>query len=341
VKAVFVKEPRSLDVVTLPEPSPGPGEVLVRVRAAGICGSDVHICHGTNPLAEYPRIIGHEFTGEIAALGEEAVGLAGTGGLSVGDHVVVDPVTSCGECYPCSVGRHNVCARLSVFGVHRDGGMAEFVAVPAANAHVVPKEWAWEKAVMTEPFSIAANILSRTECTARDRVLVLGAGPIGLTVLMSAVLLGARVAVADILDSRLETARNLGAERIFNTKTQNLEEEALTWSEEGVPLIVDAVCIPEMFPSLLRMASPAGRVAHLSFAERPATVSPLEITKKELSIIGSRLNCNMFPRVIEWFGQGLESEKLVSHSFPFTQVRDAFSLIEEKPLETCKVVLTF
>jgi L-gulonate 5-dehydrogenase len=219
--------------------------------------------------------------------------------------------------------------------------MAEFASVPAANAHLVPKEWPWEKAVMTEPFSIAANILSRTECTARDRVLVLGAGPIGLTVLMSAVLLGARVAVADILDSRIEAARNLGAERVFNSKTHNLEEEALKWSEEGIPLIVDAVCIPEIFPSLLRMASPAGRVAHLSFAERPAAISPLEITKKELSIIGSRLNCNMFPRVIEWFGRGLEPEKLVSHSFPFTEVRDAFSLIEEKPTETCKVVLTF
>ena len=213
--------------------------------------------------------------------------------------------------------------------------------VPAANAYGVPKEWSWEKAVMTEPFSIAANTLSRTECTARDKVLIMGAGPIGLTVLMSAVLLGARVAVADILDSRLETARNFGAEQVFNSKTQNLEEEVLKWSEEGVPLIVDAVCIPEIFPSLLRMASPAGRVAHLSFAKGPAAVSSLEITKKELSIMGSRLNCGMFPRVIEWFGRGLEPEKLVSHVFPFTQVSDAFALIEEKPLETCKVVLTF
>lgn len=335
MKAVFVKEPRNLGLVALPEPSPGLGEVLVRVRAAGICGSDVHIYHGTNPLAKYPRVIGHEFAGEIVALGQ------GVEGISAGDHVVVDPVTSCGKCYPCSIGRHNVCTNLAVFGVHRDGGMAEFVVVPAANAYAVPKEWSWEKAVMTEPFSIAANTLSRTECTARDQVLIMGAGPIGLTVLMSAVLLGARVAVADILDSRLETARNFGAEQVFNSKTQNLEEEVLKWSEEGVPLIVDAVCIPEIFPSLLRMASPAGRVAHLSFAEGPAAVSSLEITKKELSIMGSRLNCGMFPRVIEWFGRGLEPEKLVSHVFPFTQVRDAFALIEEKPLETCKVVLTF
>jgi L-gulonate 5-dehydrogenase len=123
----------------------------------------MHIYHGTNPLAKYPRVIGHEFAGEIVALGE---GVPGSLGLSVGDHVTVDPVTSCGTCYPCSVGHHNVCSNLKVFGVHQDGGMAEYVAVPASNVHVVPGEWSWEKAAMTEPFSIAANVLSRVNCTA-------------------------------------------------------------------------------------------------------------------------------------------------------------------------------
>ncbi|MDR1979803.1 MAG: Zn-dependent oxidoreductase [Synergistaceae bacterium] len=339
MRAVYVKKPGSLEVMELPAPSVGKGEALVRVRAAGICGSDMHIYHGTNPLAEYPRVIGHEFAGEIVALGEEAT--PGKQALSVGDHVAVDPVTSCGACYPCSVGRRNVCSRLKVFGVHQDGGMTEYVSVPAANAHVVPKEWSWEKAAMTEPFSIAANVLSRTECVASDRVLVMGAGPIGLTVLMGAVLIGARVAVADVLDSRLDVARKLGAELAVNSERQSLEDEMLKWTGEGVPLIVDAVCIPALFPSLLRMASPAGRIAHLGFSERPAEIIPLEITKKELSIIGSRLNCNMFPRVIEWFGKGLDPEKLVSHKFPFTEVRGAFDLIEEKPLETRKVLLTF
>jgi L-gulonate 5-dehydrogenase len=336
LKAIYVKEPHSLEIVDLKNPSAGPGEVLVRVHAAGICGSDMHIYHGTNPLAKYPRIIGHEFAGEVAALGE------GVQGLRIGDHVAVDPVTSCGACYPCSVGRHNVCAKLAVFGVHRDGGMTEYVAVPAANAHVVPKEWSWEKAALVEPFSIAANVLSRTDCTAKDRVLVMGAGPIGLTVLMSATLLGARVAVADILDSRLEVAKQLGAEVVVNSKTSKLEDEMLQWTKgDGVPLIVDAVCLPQLFPSLLQMASAAGRVAHLGFSETPMSIVPLEITKKELSILGSRLNCGMFPRVIEWFGKGLPAEKLISHTFPFAKAAEAFRLIEEKPLETCKVVLTF
>jgi len=340
MKAVYVKTPKNLEIAEFPVPSPGKGELLVRVRAAGICGSDMHIYHGTNPLAKYPRVIGHEFAGEVAALGEECE--SGDKKISVGDHVSVNPVTSCGSCYPCSIGRHNVCAKLQVFGVHRDGGMTEYVVVPAANAHLVPKEWPWEKAVMIEPFSIAANVLSRTDCTAKDRVLVVGMGPIGLTVLMSALFMGARVAVADVLDSRLNTARELGAELVVNSERQNLEEEMKKWTEgDGVPLIVDAACVPDLFSSFLRMASPAGRIAHLGFSETPAKIVPLEITKKELSIIGTRLNCGMFPRVREWFVKGLDPEKLVSHTFPFAQAQEAFRLIEEKPLETCKVLLTF
>jgi L-gulonate 5-dehydrogenase len=336
VKAVFVKEPKSLEIVDLPMPSPGKGEVLVRVKAAGICGSDMHIYHGTNPLAKYPRVIGHEFAGEVAALGEGA-----DGKFAVGDHVTVDPVTSCGVCYPCSIGRHNVCSKLRVFGVHRDGGMAEYIPVPTLNAHAVPGDWPWEKAVMTEPFSIAANVLGRGGCTSADQVLVVGAGPIGLTVLMGAKLLGARVAVTDILDSRLSLARELGADLTVNGDRQNLEGEMAQWASEGVPLIVDAACVASLLPSLLRMASPAGRFVHLGFSEALTGIIPLEITKKELTIVGSRLNCNMFPRVIEWFKRGLDPQKLVSHTFPFTQAQEAFRLVEEKPLETCKTLLLF
>jgi len=117
MKAVYVAEPHSLEIREMPMPEPGQGEALVRVRAGGICGSDMHIYHGTNPLAKYPRIIGHEFSGEIGALGP------GVQGFSIGDRVAVDPVTSCGTCYACSIGRPNVCESLEVFGVHRHGGL--------------------------------------------------------------------------------------------------------------------------------------------------------------------------------------------------------------------------
>ena len=116
--SVVVEQPYRMEVVERPRPEPGPGEVRVRVGYAAICGSDVHILHGQNPFVVYPRVIGHEFGGRIEAVG------AGVSAARVGERVAVDPVVSCGECYPCSVGRRNVCRNLQVLGVHRDGGFS-------------------------------------------------------------------------------------------------------------------------------------------------------------------------------------------------------------------------
>jgi L-gulonate 5-dehydrogenase len=164
--AIQVEKPHALALVEHGPAVPGPGEVLVRVRRAGICGSDVHILHGSNPFARYPRIIGHEFAGEV-----EEVGL-NVSALAPGDRVVVDPVVSCGTCYACRVGRPNVCANLEVFGVHRDGGFRDLVPVPARNVVRVGADLPVEIAALAEPFSIAANVLSRTGCGPDDTVLV-------------------------------------------------------------------------------------------------------------------------------------------------------------------------
>lgn len=336
MKAVCVKEPGHLEITERPVPAAGKGEVRIRVRGTGICRSDMHIFHGRNPLVKYPRIVGREFAGEIVALGKSVEG------FSIGDHVAVDPVLSCGVCRACISGHRNVCPQLQILGIHLDGGMAEYVTVPAANVYPVPVEWSWNKAAMVEPFAVAANILSRTSCSPADRVLIMGAGPVGLTVLLGAIRTGAQVAVADVLESRLELARSLGAHLLIDSGRLDVENEVEKWTGgEGVSLIVDVICLPEIFSSLLKMASPAGRIAHLSFSEQPAAIIPAEITKKELSILGSRLNCNMFPLAIRWFAEGLDPEKLISHTFPFTQALDALKLIEENPLEALKVVLTF
>ena len=154
-----------------------------------------------NPFARYPRIIGHEFAGEIEAIGSDVSGLA------EGDRVVVDPVVSCGHCYPCRVGRPNVCANLEVFGVHRDGGFRDLVPVPARNVVKVSRDLPLEIAALAEPFSIAANVLSRTGCGPEDTVLIYGAGTVGLTVLQVAKLKGARCLISDIDAVRLERAK--------------------------------------------------------------------------------------------------------------------------------------
>ncbi|MGI6252696.1 MAG: Zn-dependent oxidoreductase [Aminivibrio sp.] len=337
MKVVYVEKPRSIMIREAPIPHPGVGEVLLRVRAGGICGSDMQIYHGTNPQAKYPRVIGHEFCGDVAEVGESVAG------FSLGDHVAVDPVTSCGFCYPCSIGRHNVCSNMEVFGVHKDGGFAEYVVVGEKNLHKIPSGWPFEKGALVEPFTIAANILSRTECTSSDRVLVLGAGPIGQVILQGVRRTGAVCAVADIVDERLEKALSMGADIAVNTRKTDLEGAMMEWTGgSGVPLIIDAAGASDLFPPMLRMASPAGRIGLLSFSAASSDFVQLETVKKELSIFGSRLNCSKFPEVISWFEEGsVKPESLVTHRFPFEQTEEALKFMEENPAPIGKVMLEF
>ncbi|MGL4114909.1 Zn-dependent oxidoreductase, partial [Escherichia coli] len=176
MKSILIEKPNQLSIIEREIPTPSAGEVRVKVKLAGICGSDSHIYRGHNPFAKYPRVIGHEFFGVIDAVGD------GVESARVGERVAVDPVVSCGHCYPCSIGKPNVCTTLAVLGVHADGGFSEYAVVPAKNAWKIPEAVADQYAVMIEPFTIAANVTGHGQPTENDTVLVYGAGPIGLTI---------------------------------------------------------------------------------------------------------------------------------------------------------------
>ncbi|HAN4910491.1 TPA: Zn-dependent oxidoreductase, partial [Escherichia coli] len=212
MKSILIEKPNQLAIIEREIPTPSAGEVRVKVKLAGICGSDSHIYRGHNPFAKYPRVIGHEFFGVIDAVGE------GVESARVGERVAVDPVVSCGHCYPCSIGKPNVCTTLAVLGVHADGGFSEYAVVPAKNAWKIPEAVADQYAVMIEPFTIAANVTGHGQPTENDTVLVYGAGPIGLTIVQ--VLKGVynvkNVIVADRIDERLEKAKESGADWAIN-----------------------------------------------------------------------------------------------------------------------------
>src|SRR5699024_6803767 len=172
-----------------------------KVKRVGICGSDMHIYHGTNPLATYPRIVGHEVAGEVIAVGSHVTKLA------PGDSVVVEPIRSCGECYACRSGRPNVCKEVSVFGVHEDGGMREFIVLPEKQLHPVDSHIDWDEAVLAEPYTIGAQATWRGNVQEGKTVLIQGAGPIGITNLKMAKLLGATVMISDLTNERLAFAK--------------------------------------------------------------------------------------------------------------------------------------
>ncbi|MCQ4160809.1 Zn-dependent oxidoreductase [Roseomonas sp. GC11] len=335
--AISVTTPHVLKLFEDVPGDPGAGEVRLRVQRAGICGSDLHIYHGSNPFAKYPRIIGHEFAGVVEAVGP------GVAGLVPGDRVVADPVVSCGQCYACRAGRSNVCGKLEVFGVHRDGGFRSHVVLPEGNLVKVPAHLPVAVAALAEPFSIAANVLSRTGIAAQDSVLIYGAGTVGLTVLQVAKLHGARCIVADPDAARLERARAFGADRTVNPRETPVAE-AVAGEHDGLgpSVVIDGAGIPALLEEACRVASPAGRIGILGFSPAPCNVSQQEIVKKELSLVGSRLNRRLLPQVVEWLASGkLRPEAMITQTFAAAEAPAAFALIEKDPASTLKVQLAF
>jgi L-gulonate 5-dehydrogenase len=338
VKVIRVNSPKNLEICDVPEPEKVDSEeILVKVKAAGICGSDLHIYHGTSPVATYPRVIGHEFVGEIVKVGSKVED------LNVGDHVVVDPVVSCGECYPCSIGRNNVCASVKVRGVHVDGGFAEYVVLPKTSVYKISDELSWEEAALIEPFTIAAQVADRGGITEKDSVLIMGAGPIGLVILQVVKKIGAKCMVADLIDKRLELAKEIGADMVINSSKQDVSEIVFAETNGlGVTVAVEAVGLPELFEKVIKITAPAGRIVVLGFVDKPSQIPELEITKKELDVRGSRLHTNKFPQVVKWFNnRELNPKPLISHVFHFTEIKEAINLIENNSTDTCKVVLRF
>jgi L-gulonate 5-dehydrogenase len=334
---VSVKEPNHLSLLRAEVPTPGPEEVLVRIARTGICGSDIHIYRGHNPFARYPRVIGHEAVGRVEAVGSEVKAHA------IGDRVVLDPVVSCGHCHACRIGRPNVCANLAVIGVHRDGGMRELAVFPAANAIRVPEKLSDRTAVMAEPYSIAANVALRTDAAENDIALIYGAGTVGLTALQTFRMKGIPCIVTDLDEARLDRARALGAIRVVAGNSGELEKAVKEETQGfGVTLVVDGAGSKSVLPQATKLAGPTGRIAVMNFGAGDTPIEQAELVKKELSLIGSRLNRRLIPTVLQWFAEGLiDPSPLITHEFRYDHAAEAIELIEEHPEQTCKVHLIF
>lgn len=338
MKALCVHSANTLVIEDRPVPViSSPNEVLIRVRKAGICGSDVHVYHGTSPVATYPRVIGHEIAGEVIETGSEAEP------WKRGDRVVIDPVISCGNCYQCRIGRPNVCSNLRVRSVHVDGGFQEYMVMPAGSIYRIPDNLSWEEAVMIEPFTIAEQACSRADIKEDDTVFVMGAGPAGLSILKRAKMAGAKVFSSDILDTRLNLARAYGADVIINAKEQDVHDTIMEHTGGmGVTVVIDAVCNVRSFEQALTYVCPAGRVITFGFVPQPSAISQLSITAREIDIRGSRLHANKFPVVIEHFRKGkIQVQDMITHRFHFLDIHDALKLIDDPAVEKGKVVLSF
>lgn len=339
MRSLVIKGPHTIEWAEICEPiSPRQDEVQIKIKAAGICGTDIHILHGKHGAVTYPRIPGHELVGEVTAVGENITH------VKCGDHVAIDPVVSCGKCPMCQSGRHNICHEVKCLGVQTEGGFTELINIKGDKVYPFSPDVPWDIAALVEPFSIAAQIAERLRINRQDKVLIVGGGTIGLAVLQ--VVQGvyrAEAIIADISNNKLNLAKEMGAVHVINsTEIDPVHKSGQIWKNTGPTVIIEAVGNSGLLNNLIKDAPPGCRIGVIGFMNEPINISPVEITKRELEIIGSRMNRNKFKDVLEWFkDQKVKADKLITHKYSFEDAAKGFAIINDKPDEVCKVILEF
>jgi threonine dehydrogenase-like Zn-dependent dehydrogenase len=321
-------------------PAPGPGEVVLRPEAVGICGSDYHLFAGELSEAaggsRFPRIQGHEVAGTIVALGPGC-----RDELALDQRVALYPLQACGQCYPCQVGRPNTCDNFSLIGIHVDGGLQERLATPQGQVFPIHAEDP-AVAAMAEPVSIAVRAVRRAAIQPGEHVVVLGAGPIGQCVCLVAREHGAEVLVIDLQESRLTLSRELGAETLVWTDPAEVVAFARRWAGGGgPPVAVDATGAPAAVRAMIDMAASAGRAVQVGMSGEEVSLRIGSLTEKELDVLGvSCCGSEEFVeavRVVERNDPFLA--RLISHEFALEQAPEALRFAMSNPTEVMKVVI--
>lgn len=281
MKTLVCEQPGHLTLVSRPATVRREGEVLVRIRHVGICGTDFHIFAGKHPFLNYPRVMGHELSGIVEQVPPDSA-------LKLGEPVYIVPYLSCGQCHACKKGLTNACYNIQVLGVHCDGGMTEFVSVPESN--VVPTgHIPLEDAAMIEFLAIGAHGIKRGNITASDRVLITGAGPIGMSAIIFAKTRGAHVTVMDTRKDRLDFAiQQLGADALL-LADENAEEEALRQTDgNGFDVVVDATGNAVPMQRGFHFLAHGARYVLLSVVRQDITFSDPDFHKREITLLASR-----------------------------------------------------
>ncbi|MFC4948560.1 zinc-dependent alcohol dehydrogenase family protein [Pseudonocardia sp. GCM10023141] len=293
----------AVTVETVPDPTPGPRQVVVKVAACGICGTDLHIAEGEF-APTLPVIPGHEFAGEVVALGSDVTE------VRVGDQVAVDPSLHCGECYYCRRGRGNLCERWAAIGVTTAGGAAEFAVAPVANCVVLPAGVAPADAALIEPLSCAVRGFDVLAPQLGDHYLIYGAGTMGLMMMELAKRAGAAsVSMVDLNPTRLETAKTLGCSATV-TSADELDRP------RGWDVVIDATGVVAAIEDGLGRVGKGGTFQQFGVSNEGAVArfSPFKIYNQEIRIVGSMAVLHSFERAAELFAEGaLRADIMISH----------------------------
>lgn len=337
MRAVIMRELGRLELVDVPEPVISePHEVRVKIKAVGICGTDLHMFCEAREDVVLPRIMGHELSGVVTEVGSEV------SRVKVGDPVVLDPVFACGVCPTCQKGYPNVCESVRCYGVQMDGGLQDCIVVGEEHLYPYSETISYAHAALAEPFSIAFNIVQRLQVTKEDKVLILGSGTIGLALLQVVKSLEAYTVVADKIDEKLAIAREIGADETVNSDRECLRTAVQRLSGSGFDVILDAAGLTTLLQEAFTYAAPRARISCIGFEQASAQIPPAWITRKELSVIGSRMNCRQFPGVMTWLEEGkIDAGKMISRQYHVRDIQRAFEETLADRTGNIKTVIIF
>ena len=337
MKAIKLAEPWNISCVEMEKPTPKEGEALIKVVAAGICGSDIGAFRGTNGLVSYPRVIGHELAGIVESIPEN-----NKNGIKVGDRVVVDPYLYCGHCYPCSIGRTNCCTDLKVLGVHVDGGMAEYYCHPADMLIKIPEGMTWEQAAMAEPLTISLHGIHRGGLKAGEFCAIYGAGPIGLVAGMVAEAYGAHAIVIDLVQERLDFAKKVGIEYVINSgKEDPIAKVAEITGGMMAQQVMECTGANPCVRGCLDLVSNAGRITLTGWPKKETSLPTDVITKKEVDIRGARTSAGEFQEALELIAtKRVDMDQILTKTVTMDEAPATIVDIEKNPGNYMKVVVT-
>lgn len=337
MKALSLEETGKFVYQSIAEPDDlQPHEALVKIHRVGICGTDYHAYRGRQPFFTYPRVLGHELGVEVVAIGSEV------DNVKPGVRCSVEPYMNCSNCQPCRNGKTNCCETLQVLGVHTDGGMTEYLQLPASKLHA-SEALNYEQLALVETLGIGCHAVNRAGITPADKVLIVGAGPIGLACLQFAKIKGAKVLMLDMNESRLAFAKNtMQADDVVVVSANSLEDIRSRFDGDLPTAIFDATGNPSSMMSCFELAAFGGKIIFVGLFQGDLTFFDPLFHRRELTILASR---NALPEDFTYIIQLMEAGKIdtnawITHRIAFENVAADFENLLRSGNELLKAVIT-
>jgi len=337
MKQVRITAPYTFQVEEAAVPEPSASEVLLKIDYIGVCASDMQIYHGKHKFMTFPVILGHEAAATVEKTGAQVTDFA------AGDKVTIEPQVFCGECFPCKSGRFNVCEKLSVFGVHRDGCSREYMAIDQKYLHKVPSSMRPELIALVEPFAVGVGSVRRSAKLSGANVAVIGAGTIGNFTAQAAKALGAgKVIITDISQPKLDWAKECGIDYCVNTKDKNLKEVIKDcFGMRRADIIIDCAASPAVFKSILEAARQCSEIIITGNYKEPVEFTVPLLQRQEISMIGHMMYVREDYRIaIDLLAGGkIATEKTITKEFPFAEYEEAFKYADANPDSIMKLMI--